>query len=253
MKRQLPLSHQMGLYFNGYIIAGALILILGTWLCFSIIDIEELSAEDRLKEATVTTKGYLIEKWEAEWNDNGMPILHGYDYYFIHPDLGQLTNTSFSSKILATSNLNELEIIYSQDNPYLNKVVGMDYTDRSKASLLTILIPIVGIMLLIIGIRKARFRKHLLRVGKFVWGTFIKHEKTSVTINDQPQFRLYYEYETRDKTVYSQQVLSTKPSDFDKEELIIYDPEKPSDSVLLYVLSYLLAKYIEKNWAEAKV
>lgn len=253
MKRSLPFAQRAQLYLSGYTIAGTLITILGIWLCFSVINIDELTAEEKLKNARLTIKGQLEQKWEAEWNDDGRPTLYGYDYYFIHPDIGQISNTSFSSKVLDLVNLKEVEVVYVEDNPYLNKIVGMDYTDKSKASLLIILIPFVGLALFMIGVKKAKFNAHILQVGKFTWGKFIRQERTNVEINDQPQYRLYFEYSANDGGKYQQKLLTTKPSDYDKEELVIFDPNKPADSVLLYNLSYALAKYIDKNWEDANI
>lgn len=251
MKRHLPLIQRIALYFRSSIQIGATILILGSWFCSSMINVEELSIEQQLQEVNTTAEGTIMKRWNVDWDDEGNVVSYGYDYYFIHPTLGQVSNTSFSNQPKGKAG-DKVEVYYDVENPYVNKVVGMSYAESSPAILLLLLIPLIGIGFLAYGLSKVKAINHLLRNGTFIWGNFVKHEKTSVKINEEPQYRLYYNYKTLSGESYTRSFTTTKSSDFDNKEIVMYDQSRPERMILLYELSYTVANYIESNWEEVK-
>jgi|GEM_PF-4856063 len=253
MDRHLPTSQRISLYFRTSIQIGAILMILGIWLCTSMINIEELSIERRLQEVNTTIDGTTMSRWEADWDDEGRITSYGYDYYFIHPVLGQITNTSFSKYKKGKSTGGEaVKIYYDEDYPYINKIVGMDYAERGIGVLWLLIIPLVAIVFLVYGIYTVIGIDHLLKKGSFVWGNFLKHEKTLVKVNESQQYRLYYKYVATDGNSYTETMTTTAPSDFDNNEIVIYDENNPERMILLYQLPYSMAKYIEVNWEEVK-
>jgi hypothetical protein len=228
-----------------------LTLVLGTWLCFSMINVEELLIERRLHEINTTLEGTIMKRWKADWDESGRITSYGYDYYFVHPELGQISNTSFTTQMKGKPG-DKVQVYYDVDNPYINKIVGMDYADTGLSVLLWLFIPLVGICFLVYGHGRVKVIKTLLRTGMFGWSNFEKHEQTSVKINEVQQYRLYYNFKTSNDTTFARSFTTTSPSDFDKEEIIIYDQDRPERSVLLYELPYTVAKYIEANWEEVK-
>ena len=253
MKRHLPLIKRITLYFSTSIQVGLLIFVLGTWLCSSMINVEELLIEHQLHEINTKIEGLTMKRWEADWDDEGRPKLYGYDYYFIHPELGQISNTSFSQKKKGKSTGgDQVQIYYDKNNPYINKIVGMEYAERGTDVLFLLLIPMLGLGFLAYGLHKIRIITYLLNNGIFIWGSFVKHEKTSVVVNGQQQYRLYYRYKTSGGESYIRFFTTTKSSDFDNEEIVLYNKNTPERMILLYELPYIIVKYIENNWEEVK-
>lgn len=251
MKRDLSLIQRISIYSRSSIQIGAIILILGTWLCFSMINVEELLIEQQLHEINTTIEGTIMKRWKSDWDNNGRITSYGYDYYIMHPVLGQISNTSFTNQMKGKPG-DKVKVYYDEDYPYINKIVGMDYADSGMIVLLWLFIPLIGICFLIYGVKKVNVIKELLRSGTFDWSHFEKHEKTSVIINDVQQYRLYYKFKTSNDASYTRSFTSTSPSNFDKEEIVIYDQDRPERMILLYELPYAVAKFIEGNWEEVK-
>ena len=253
MKRDLSIVQRLAIYFGTWMQIGLLIFGLGIWLCFSMINIEELLAEHRLDEINTTVEGITMKRWRASWDDEGRPTVYGYDYYFIHPVLGQISNTSFSKyKKGKSTGGDTVKIYYDQNYPYINKIVEMDYSKRGYQVLWLLSIPLLGLVFLIYGIKKISTINHLLKNGTFIWATLTKREKTSVAIGGASQYRLYYRYKTSNGRPYTHYFITTNPSDFDDEEIVIYDKKRPERAMLLYELPYIIANYIEKSWEEVK-
>lgn len=253
MNRHLPFIHQISIYNRPSVQIGLLSLVLGIWLCSAMINVEELLIESQLEEINTTIEGITMNRWEADWNDDGRVTSYGYDYYFVHPELGQISNTSFSNVKKGNKKGGDtVQIYYDESYPYINKIVAMKYAERGSGVLWLLIIPLVAIGFLAYGINIVKGIKRLLKNGIFTWGDFVKHEKTSVKINESQQYRLYYKYEATDRNSYTGSMTTTSPSDFDNKEIAIYDQDQPEQMILLYELPYSVAKYIEKNWDEVK-
>lgn len=96
---------------------------------------------------------------------------------------------------------------------------------------------LIGLVFVIVGLRKGARTAYLLANGRRTTGTFSGLEGTNVRINNQPVFRLYYDFETDEGTqqratctmrAYSASDVQSQAA---PEEVVLYDPSNPARAI----------------------
>jgi len=116
--------------------------------------------------------------------------------------------------------------------------------------LLVLIFPLVGILMLFFGSKKAVNSVIILKYGEVAKGKFISKESTNVEINDETVYKLKFEFTAKDGQKYTTYAKTHKTHvlEDDEFEKLVYDKDEPENTVLLDTLPKYVRKYIEQEF-----
>lgn len=127
-------------------------------------------------------------------------------------------------------------IEYVQSNPEISRIHGMRQAIFGPWVLCVVFIfPLIGLVFIIVGWRNGFKANRLLANGQIAWGQLKAKEPTSTTVNNQPVYKLTFEFQTDDGGVYEVAAKTHVPHllEDEVEEQLLYDPHRPAYAVLL--------------------
>lgn len=253
MKRQLPNSIKFLLFAKLGLFIGVGIFIFGIYVSVGGIDVEKVYYQYLLLNDNKTIDGVVLDVWERDWDDLDRATAYGYDYYFIHPDLGEIKNTSFGKHRRALYKKGEPATVeYEQGFPYANKLKKLDHSKKGFSVLWYLSIPFVGVIFMLVSMNSTANKIKLLQQGKFTWGTLVRTERGIMDSDEHSSYVLIYQYKDDNGKKHEGRYNTKAPGDFDKKELIVYNIKKPWRILVLYDLDKSITEYIDDNWEEVK-
>jgi hypothetical protein len=105
---------------------------------------------------------------------------------------------------------------------------------------------IIGFLFLYPSYRRTRKERKIIMMGRPVEGKLVYAEPTNLRVNEQPVYKLTYEYTTRQEEVQKFSVRSHMIRNLSDEhtEILIYDPGNPAKAVVVDTLPGPVARYI---------
>jgi hypothetical protein len=253
MKRSLPWNFKTLIHVNRLLLIGIGIFLFGVYICINGIRASDVYYEYLLNGETATTDGVVVDVWEKEWDDLGRAISRGYDFYFIHPTLGEMKNTSYGHSLYTIYKSGDSStVVYNQEIPYANRLEKADYSEKSYNVLWYLLAPGIGLLIMIVSTYHSAHKIKTLERGMFTWGTLIRTERGPMDSEERPSYVLIYQYKDDQNQKYEGRYKTNSPGDFDKKELIVYNSKTPDRILVLYDLSKSITEYIDDNWEEVK-
>jgi len=125
---------------------------------------------------------------------------------------------------------------YLGSNPNASRILGARGGTFSPWVLCLVgLFPLIGLAFLSAGVRQGVRGNYLLAHGKVGLGTLIAKESTNVTINEQPVYKLTFEFTADDGQNYQATAKSHLPHVLEDEaqEQLVYHPRRPTYAVML--------------------
>jgi hypothetical protein len=124
---------------------------------------------------------------------------------------------------------------YVPSNPSLSRILGMRASSAGLAVSLVYIFPIIGLALVMAGLRKGLRARRLLSTGQLAFGTLKSKEPTSTQINNQTVFRYTFEFEVPGGGRHEVVAKTHRPTVLEDEELerIVFDPRYPGEATLL--------------------
>jgi hypothetical protein len=104
--------------------------------------------------------------------------------------------------------------------------------------LLTSIFPMIGLIFVIISLKKAKRNIYLIQNGIITNGKVIKKEPTNTRINNQTVYKVFFQYKSQDGNIQeamNKSHITYNLGDEEKEPLV-YDCQNPSKAVLLDTL-----------------
>ena len=100
------------------------------------------------------------------------------------------------------------------------------------------LVPAIGFVSAILGMRKGLRARRLLATGSLARGVLKSKERTNTRINNRTVYRLTFEYTAQDGLTYEAVAKSHLPHQLEDEEHehLVYDPWNPSYTAMLDAL-----------------
>jgi len=128
-----------------------------------------------------------------------------------------------------------VDVEYSVDAPEKSRIVGQRRAMFSPAIILVSIFPLIGLLIVIFATRYGTRRAQLLRDGVLTTGVLKSKRPTNTTVNNRRVFELTFEFTSRDGRKYEATARSsiTDRLEDEREEPLLYDPEKPEAAVLL--------------------
>jgi hypothetical protein len=141
---------------------------------------------------------------------------------------------SFSNKG-DVSEGDRVTVEYRVDAPEQSRIEGQRRKMFSAGVAFVTIFPLIGLALLVGAIRWGGRRARLLRDGVLTTGVLIGKRPTNTTVNKRRVFELDFEFTARDGRKYIAKARSsiTDRLEDERQELLLYDPEKPNDAVLI--------------------
>ncbi len=119
--------------------------------------------------------------------------------------------------------------------PHRSRIRGYRTALCSSWVLFVVLFPLLGLLAvvgkLVIGLRQ----RHLLKYGEIAQGRLVAKDRTNTEINDQPVYRLTFEFETSlgHTALAVVKTHHTAPLEDEETETVLYDPARPSFATTL--------------------
>lgn len=165
-------------------------------------------------------------------SENEQPVVaHHYEFSVAGSRYSGTSYTTGGSKSAG----DQVTVEYDEDDPDRSRIAGMRRGQFSPLVMLVLIFPFIGAVFIVFATLSGFRRNHLLRYGLLATGKLLGRERTNVTVNDQPVWKLTFEYVARDGRRHEASASSTDTSrlEDDAQEPLLYDPARPE---LAYVL-----------------
>lgn len=128
-----------------------------------------------------------------------------------------------------------VDVEYTVDSPEKSHIVGQRHKMFSPGVAFVTIFPLIGFLLLFFAMRWGSRRTRLLRDGVLTTGVLTAKRPTNMTVNNRRVFELDFEFTARDgrKCIAKARSSITDRLEDERQELLLYDPEKPEDAVLI--------------------
>ncbi|MEK6375905.1 MAG: DUF3592 domain-containing protein [Acidobacteriota bacterium] len=128
-----------------------------------------------------------------------------------------------------------VNVEYRVDSPEQSRIEGQRRKMFSAGVAFVTIFPLIGLGLLIGAMRWGSRRARLLRDGVLTTGVLKAKRPTNTTVNNRRVFELDFEFTARDGRKHLAKARSsiTDRLEDERQELLLYDPEKPEDAVLI--------------------
>jgi len=158
-----------------------------------------------------------------------------YEIQFKYNELNGSMYENLSYSVNAPAVGEKVIVEYNVDNPYYSRIQGLRFTEAPIWISFILIFPLTGLIIVLFGLAKGSVAAHLVRAGELTEGVLKSKTITPVRINNQPVYKLTFEFKARDGQQHqcvSKTHLPHKLEDNEKEK-ILYDPKKPEKAVLL--------------------
>ncbi|MEM7103114.1 MAG: DUF3592 domain-containing protein [Bacteroidota bacterium] len=128
----------------------------------------------------------------------------------------------------------EIDVEYKNRNPDKARIVNSRMAHFPFwTSLITLIFPFVGLVFILVGMRRNIRANYLMKYGVFTRGERLSKEATNTTINDQPVYKYEFTFTSDDKSyIATCSTHQTHRVEDDKQEIILYDARNPEISVV---------------------
>lgn len=180
----------------------------------------------------VTTTVTRAEETSAEVNEEDVVV-----YYYSY----EVDGSSFDGRSYSTGwrwdEGDTVTVEFPVGNPGTSRLKGARPTMFPPfATLIVVIFPGIGLLMMYSAMRGGLKGLSLLRNGELAYGRLLSKEPTGVTINDQPQYAMTFEFTPEGRHTRETVVCKTiEPHELEdeEEEPLLYLPTSPSYAVLL--------------------
>lgn len=196
----------------------------------------------------VTTQGIITGFQETKYAVNDNPLFN-YNYRYADP-----------SEVIYFGNFLEFEGQYSIGQPvdieYLKKTPALSrFKGRDRKNFDQIMFlggvgaVFVGLFFLVPSSKRTRKERKIIMAGIPAEGKLVLAEPTNVRVNEQPVYKLTFEFRSGRNTSERCSIRSHLIRNLSREhkEKLIYDPRKPSNAVVIDTLPSPVARYVLKK------
>lgn len=124
----------------------------------------------------------------------------------------------------------DVTVEFPSHNPKCSRIQGYRAKPFAPWAGFVVIFPAVGLAIVLGRTRLGLKRRYLLKYGELTTGRLVAKERTNTEINDQPVYRLTFEFETTMGHT-AQMVVKThnvRPLEDDERETLLYDPTHPT-------------------------
>jgi hypothetical protein len=197
------------------------------------------------KKDLVATAGFITGFDVTQYIVNESPL---YEYRYQYYDDARIPYSGFFLEYAgAYATGQEITIEYLKETPEVSRFTGKDRQNYDQIMFLAgVGGVIMGFLFLFPSYRRTKKERKIIMTGRPARGKLIFAEPTNMRINEQPVYKLTYEYSTSHETIQRFSVRShlIRNISDDHAEILIYDPGDPSKAVVVDTLPGPVARYI---------
>ncbi len=197
------------------------------------------------KKDLVTTSGFITSLIETQYKvDESVLYEYRYQYY----DMSQIPYSGFFLEYAnAYEPGQEITIEYLRESPEVSRFVGKDRQNYDQIMFLAgVGCLVAGFLFLYPSCRRTRRERKIIMMGLPAEGRLVHAEPTNLKVNEQPVYKLTYEYHTSRDNIQKFSVRSHLIRNISNEhsEILIYDPDNPGKVLVVDTLPGPVARYI---------
>src|SRR6185436_20886830 len=192
--RRVPLSLSLLNVFNGFAQIGWFVFGFGmifAWVFLGNADFSFLTF--RGPHAQSTGRVTSVEATGASQNEQPITANH----YEFSVAGSRFSGTSYSNGSPNNAG-DEVTVEYDEQHPERSRIAGMRRGQFSAGVMLVLIFPFIGAVFVAFATLAGFRRNHLLRNGLLSTGKLLGRERTNVTVNKRPVWKLTFEYVARD-------------------------------------------------------
>ncbi len=229
------------------VIIGGSFLLMGIPFALVFIPFASLFSPD-FSEQNPIIEGTVIEAHSTGASVNET-LVYEYTYTYNTTSGGNYQGTGYSTGQIFEVN-DPIQVIYKRNKPELSKAKELRLSSfPTEVGFVVIIFPLIGLIMLYFGAKKAINAIWILKIGEVAYGKFLHKEPTNTTVNKQRVYKLTFEFTAKDNKTYqtiSKTHLTYRLEDEEQEKLV-YDPDDPENAVLLDALPIAVRKYFENE------
>jgi hypothetical protein len=231
--RRLSLYSKSTILFGGVIQQlGWVLLFFGLIFSVAFIPNSEISYIFTFDGEWVQTKAIIKEISQTSARENKI-YLYAYTYDFSSKDGKLYKGTSYDYLNENYKTGKTVDVQYKSKNPNHSRIVGMRRAPFNSIVALVLLFPLVGIVMLVIGLLKGFKALNLVINGKFTKGRKISAEPTGVQINRRPEYKFVFSFEVSGRTYEAIcKTHETRKVEDEEKEIILYNEQHPEDAIV---------------------
>jgi len=163
----------------------------------------------------------------------GTPVYANH-YSFAGPDGVEYKGVSYRPRRQLKEG-QKVTVEYPQGKPQISRIKGMRRKPLGLFGLIPLIFPLIGLLLIVAGIKKGIKANRLLALGEQTTGQLKTKEKTKTEVNKKPVYKLTFEFKTPEGMTYQAMAKTHETAKLEDqpEEPLLYDPMRPSYAVML--------------------
>ncbi len=200
----------------------------------------------KVSDSDPITQGELTDVIETNAEINDVSVFE-YKYKYTIND-STYTGSSYHTGYIEIPNI--VDVQFNVLQPEVSRIKGMRQSSMgSWIIFLLAIFPLIGGIMVIVTVKNGIRRLKILKYGKLAKGKFVRKEATDVTINDQRVYKMFFKFTADDGNEYTCFDKTHKTWELEDEEfeLLVYDPRRPSEAVLLDTLPARVRRFFTKN------
>lgn len=232
------------LFFNFLAIISLIAGSIGLLLALSLAPLIDFVTPFNFGDDVIQARGTLTEKsgTNVSIDENVVSA-----YHFSYSYLGKTYNgVSYTTGNLYKVN-DSVPVEIEADDPAIARIEGMDVKPvHFVFSIFVIMFPLPGLVFLAYTFYKRVPYIHAIRYGIMTRGKFVRMMETGTVINKKTMYDVYFQFNDESGKKYTAigTTLNTDLVQDEPEERIIYDPDNPSNAVVVDALPAAVRKFL---------
>lgn len=241
--RNLSLWLKIKVFFGGFnVLFGGIFLFIG--LFCTVVFVSQMSLKDIMfSKQSPVTKGTITDISGTSSYVNEQQV-YKYSYKYKVDDKQY---NGFSYKV-GYEKLEEVRVQYLKKNHSISRIEGMKISSFPIWIMLFLFIfPIVGAVIMFLGIRKNLKYIRILSIGRVAFGAYSHQENTGASVNKKPVVRMYFNYVTHNNEnaqAYGETYQTYKLQD-EQFEPLVYNPNNTSEAIMIDALPSVVRKTLQ--------
>ncbi len=233
--RHIPFPLQVKIIFGDALaFIGWIFLTIGVLFSSIFLSMSDFS-DWRFKKDSPKTQAIITKIEYSNASENKQAIL---EYHYEFTDLQGVKQHGVSYGFSGKYDVgDEATVIFLEKKPKYSRIENLRKEPFGQFTLLVLIFPLIGGLLVFFSIPKALKKIRVLREGVLGEGKYLRMEPTNTSINRQTVMRLFFELQVGNKTyeTYTQTHLDHKIRQLTDgtPKKLLYLPQNPQQAVLL--------------------